>query len=417
MSHTRRNFLRWAGAGVVLTRFRPARSATTDTSKRVLVVVMQRGAVDGLSMVPPYAEPRYFEVRPTIAIPAPDKPDGALRLDDRFALHPALAPLLPRWKQSELALVHSVGSPDPTRSHFDAQDFFELGTPGVKSTDSGWMSRAIPAVPAGTKPSDLRAIALAPTLPRIFMDGPKAERVNGGANALAINSLDDFTVQAPGMPADAKTFEELYAGAVDKVLRGTANEAFDAIATLRKLPAEVRAPQHGAKYPTSALGKHLQQIGLLVRADVGLEFAMTDCGGWDTHVNQGSSKGQLAGTLDDLAQSLAAFATDIGDALPRVCVVTATEFGRTVRENGTKGTDHGHGSVMMVLGGKVRGGHVYGKWQGLADTGLYQARDVAVTTDHRQVTGAIIAKHIGEHDISRIFPGFDFAKSPPLPIF
>jgi uncharacterized protein (DUF1501 family) len=417
MTLDRRSLLKAAGAGLILARFSPERSARAEAPRRVTIVVLQRGAVDGLSMVPPHAEPRYFEWRPTIAIPAPGKPDGALKLDDRFGLHPALGALEERWKKSELAIVHSVGSPDPTRSHFDAQDFFELGTPGIKSTDSGWLSRAGAALPPRTKPSNLRAVALVPTLPRIFHDAPAAERTGPGTNALAINSLDDFKVQSPGMPSDARTFEEIYATAVDRALRGTASEAFDAIHTLQKLPAEVRAPQHGAKYPSSPLGKHLQQIALLVRADVGLELAMTDCGGWDTHVNQGSSKGPLARTLEDLGQSLAAFATDLGDALSRVCLVTATEFGRTARENGTKGTDHGHGSVMMVLGGGVRGGRVYGNWKGLGDTALYQSRDLAVTTDHRQVTAAVLAKQLGKHDLASIFPDFDLAKTPPLPLF
>ena len=401
-----------AGVGFAFAQKPPAPAGPARRGK-VLVVLFQRGAVDGLSMVPPVADKHYYELRPTIAVPPPGKPDGALKLDATFGLHPALAPLSPHWASGALALVHAVGSPDTTRSHFDAQDYVETGTPGLKHTEDGFLNRllraappvstgaALGAAPLGKADNPLRALAFSPSLPRILV---------GPAPAVAISSLDQFKVQAPGMLGAAGgvsgDFEQMYASAVDRALRGTASDAFEASRTLRDIKMDSFPPAHGAAYPTSPLGKRMRQIAQVIEADLGVEMVVTDCGGWDTHVNQGAAKGQLANRLDDLAQSLGAFATDLTDRLAEVCVVTVTEFGRTVKENGTAGTDHGHGSVMMVLGGKVRGKKVYGRWRGLAPEALFEGRDVPVTTDHREVWSEVLRAHVGVRDLSAIFPGY-----------
>jgi uncharacterized protein (DUF1501 family) len=396
---TRRTFLVTlaAGAVVVLAPQARADAAPTKTTPapnrsrtKTLVLVFQRGAVDGLSMVPPMNDAKYYEYRPSIAIPKTG--DGAaLPLDAMFGLHPSLAPLKKSWDARKLAVVHAVGSPDLTRSHFDAQDFVESGTPGVKATDDGWLNRLLVARPE-TAPSTLRAVALAPSLPRIL---------SGSAATVAMSSLSDLNVPGGKMAGD---FEHMYAAAVDQALRGTAGEAFDAMRSLKAIQAA--PPSSNATYPKSPLGKRMQAIAQLIHAGAGVEIAVTDCGGWDTHAGQGASKGQLAGRLDDLALSIDAFATDLGSKMDDVCLVTVTEFGRTARENGTQGTDHGHGSVMFVLGGKVRGQKVYAKWKGLADDKLWQGRDVPVTTDHRDVFAEVLASHVGQRDVSVVFPGF-----------
>jgi uncharacterized protein (DUF1501 family) len=371
----------------------PAKKAAPN---QALVVVFQRGAADGLSMMVPFKDPRYYQYRPTIAIAAPGHgDDAAVPLDATFGLHPALAPLMKLYKSGKLALVHSVGSPDRTRSHFDAQDFVETGTPGVRATEDGWLNRALSAkAPQGESP--FRAVALQPNLPRIL---------SGSAPALAVASLADFKVQPRGVAGiKSHDFEQMYQGSVDQVLRGTAAEAFDAMDQMRKIGTD--PAQNGATYPSSPLGKRLQQIAQLLRSDVGMEVAVTECGGWDTHAGQGDAQGQLAKRLEDLAGSLVAFATDLGKRLDDVCLVMVTEFGRTAHENGTKGTDHGHGSVMMVLGGKARGGKVYGKWKGLAEDQLWEGRDLAATTDHRDVFAEVLRGHLGIKDHATIFPAY-----------
>jgi uncharacterized protein (DUF1501 family) len=383
--------------GVSFAQGSPAALATGKGGRRkVLVVVFQRGAVDGLSMVPPVADRSYYALRPSIAIPAPGAAGGAIKLDATFGLHPALGALSTHWDAGALALVHAVGSPDGTRSHFDAQDYVETGTPGLKHTEDGFLNRLLLRAPEKDQ-SSLRALAFSPGLPRLLA---------GKAPAVAISSLDQFKVQAPGAPGAATDFEQMYAAAVDKALRGTAGEAFDASRALREIKKDSYPIKGGAAYPASPLGKRMREISQVIQADLGVELVVTDCGGWDTHVAQGAATGQLAKRLEDLGGSLAAFATDLADRLAEVCVVTVTEFGRTARENGTGGTDHGHGSVMMVLGGKVRGKKVYGKWKGLAPEALYEGRDVPVTTDHRDVFGEVLRAHLGVKDLSAIFPAY-----------
>jgi uncharacterized protein (DUF1501 family) len=401
--HDRRFFLKSSGLALVGLGFAPdflrrAVAATGAPRRRVLVTIFQRGAVDGLSMVPPAAEPFYAAARPGIAIPPPGSGDGAASdLDGHFALHPSLSGLRPLWDAGSLAIVHAVGSPDPTRSHFEAQDYLDAGTPGVKSTRDGWLNRSLQARPeADARP--FRAIALQPGLPRSLA---------GRAPAVALNAIAEFGVRG-GPPADALA-ERLaadYAAAGDAALRTTGRDAFEAVRILREADPGRIAPAPGADYPAAPIGQRLKQIAQLVKADVGLEIAATDAGGWDTHAGQGAARGALASRLKELGDALAAFSTDLGERMADVSVVTMTEFGRTVRENGTRGTDHGHGSVMLVLGGGVKGRRVLARWKGLREQDLYEGRDLPVTTDHREVLSEVLRSHLGVADLAAVFPGF-----------
>jgi len=366
--------------------------------------VFQRGAVDGLSMVVPYGDRDYAATRASIAIRPPTgaDADGAHDLDGFFALHPALEPLVPLWRTRGLAVVHACGSPDRTRSHFDAQDYMESGTPGVKSTTDGWMARAIGTRPAPSSP--FRAVALGPTLPRIL---------RGDAGAISLASLDRFDVRAGTDAAVArKGFESLYEQSVQDLLHGTGRETFEAVRMLKSANAVQLTPANNAQYPRSRLGESLRQIAQLIRADVGLEIAFTDAGGWDTHVGQGAEQGQLANRLRDFGTSLAAFVQDLGDRMGDVVVLTMSEFGRTVAENGNRGTDHGHATAMLLLGGGVRGGKVYGRWPGLAREQLYEGRDLAVTTDFRALFAEVAGRHLGIAKPAALFPGW--TGGPPL---
>lgn len=365
--------------------------------KKVLVAVFQRGAVDGLNVVVPFAEKSYYSLRPTIGIPAPKVgAESAIDLDGFFGLHPALAPLKPIYDANKLAIVHAVGSPDPTRSHFDAQDYMESGTPGRKATPDGWLNRSLPPSVDARK-SPVRAVSLGPSLSRT---------VRGHNEAVAINNLNDFKVrEADG----AATFESMYASTPDTMLNGTGRETFDAVKLMQSIQAQSYTPSGGAKYPGGRLGQSLMQIARLIKADVGLEVAFTDVGGWDTHVNevgQTPGAGQLANLLGNFGQALAAFYQDLGDRIEDVAVVTMSEFGRTAKENGNRGTDHGHANVMFAFGGAIRGGKVYGEWPGLAPEQLYENRDLALTTDFRDVLGEVVAKHLGNGDLSGVFPGY-----------
>jgi uncharacterized protein (DUF1501 family) len=373
------------------------RRGTAGTRKKTLICIFQRGAVDGLNVVVPHGDPFYYRERPRIAVPAPGHAGGALDLDGHFGLHPALSPLLPLYRAGTLAAVQAVGSPDPTRSHFDAQDYMETGTPGVKVTDDGWLNRQL-AHAADHANTPFRGVAIGPEMPLAL---------RGASPTLAIASLKTFGVRG-GAATDRLTqaFEALYRGAATGMVAESSEEGIDAMNMLRRIdPARV-APEHRAEYPGSPFGRAMQQLAQLVKADVGLEIGFADVTGWDTHVNQGASDGQLAGRLDDFARSLAAFATDLGERMADVMVLTMSEFGRTVRENGTVGTDHGHGTAMFVMGGSTRGGKVYGRWPTLDPASRYQGRDLAVTTDFRDLFGEIVVKHLGTTDLSAVFPGY-----------
>ncbi|HXY39596.1 MAG TPA: DUF1501 domain-containing protein [Vicinamibacteria bacterium] len=400
---SRRAFLKASGLSVVSfgavpgLLLRAASAADLRPRGRTLVVLFQRGACDGLNVVVPHGEPAYYSARPSIALARPGRGDGAtLDLDRFFGLHPALAPLLPLWSDGRLAAVHAVGSPDPTRSHFDAQDFMESGTPGRKATDDGWMNRHLQATPEpGATP--LRAVALLPVLPR---------SLQGKAPAVSLASVADFGVRPAAGPAVAHGFEGMYDAAVADALHGAGHEAFAAMRALQAAHPAQQAPANGAEYPGGALGNSLRQLAQLIKADLGVELAFAEVGGWDHHVGEGGAQGQLAGRLRELASALVAFDRDLGARMSQVAVVTLTEFGRTVRENGDRGTDHGHGSVSLLVGGGVRGGRVHGRWPGLRQQDLYEGRDLAVTTDFRDLLGELLTRHLGAHDLGAVFPGY-----------
>ena len=407
MKVDRRFFLKSSGLAMLGLGFAPgflsrAVAARTAANKKILLAIFQRGGADGLSMVPPVGDPEYYALRPTVAIARPGEGEGAaLKLDDTFGLHPALSSLAPLYEAGALAIVHAVGSPKPTRSHFDAQDFMEGGIPGALAPD-GWLNRALQNE-AANDPRAFRAVALQSNLPRSLF---------GSAPAVAMGSVAEFKLRTGRLSdAGARSFEALYASAVDVALRNTGNETFEALRLLEKAKLDEMPVQHGADYPNSPLGRRLQDVARLIRADIGLEVAATDCGGWDTHVGQGAAQGQLAARLKELGDSLAAFAVDLGDSMADVCVVTMTEFGRTVRENGNRGTDHGTASLMFVMGGGVRGRRVIGQWRGLREPNLFEGRDLAMATDFRAVLSEILASHLGISRLAPVFPGFDAAKA------
>jgi len=402
MTISRRVFVKSGGLALVslgldpvfLARAAFAASRPVPASAPILVCLFQRGAVDGLNMIVPHGDPVYYRERPRIAVPRGD----VLDLDGYFGLHPRLAALKPLWDNKSLAAVHAIGSPDATRSHFDAQDYMESGTPGLKATPDGWLNRCCQHDREHAN-TPFQAVAFGPQLPRILA---------GAAPSLAINDLQAFGVRGPAAARDRLTraFEELYAGAATGLLATSSEEAFEAVQQLKQANPGQYAPANGAAYPRGPFGRALLQIAQLIKANVGLRVAFADVSGWDTHVNQGASEGQLAARLADFGQSLAAFAQDLGGRMRDVVVLTMSEFGRTVRENGNSGTDHGHATAMLVLGGPVRGGRVLGRWPGLDPAQRFEGRDVAVTTDFRDLFAELVARHLGTQDLAAVFPGF-----------
>jgi uncharacterized protein (DUF1501 family) len=395
---TRRIFLRHGALTVAATAAVPTflrRAAfgaqEPGTPSKRLVVIFQRGAADGLNIVVPHGEPAYYAMRPSISIPQ----NAVLDLDGFFGLHPSLAALQPMWNQKQLAIVHAAGSPDPTRSHFDAQDFMESGTPGVKATDDGWLNRSLHSLVASD--SAFRAVAMGPVMPRI-LSGPEP--------AVAISNINDFGIAGKNSPPLKDTFEAMYAGSVDAVLHGSAQETFEAVNMLKSANPARYTPEPGANYPRGGFGDSLKQLAQLIKANLGVQVAFADIGGWDHHVNEGSTEGQIANVLHEFSQSLAAFWVDLGSLAEDTVVVTMSEFGRTVRENGNRGTDHGHANVMFIFGGPVKGGRVYGRWPGLDPSQLYQGRDLALSTDFRTVLGELVYHHLGNKNLNTVFPGF-----------
>lgn len=389
-----------AGAPGFLQQFAQGQSAATGGfgKKKTLVTIFQRGAVDGLNMIVPFGESEYYNIRRNIAVPKPGQTDGAVDLDGFFGLHPSLAPLAPMWKDKKLAIVHSAGSPDNTRSHFDAQDYMESGTPGNKSTRDGWLNRVIQAK-AEKKESPFRAVSMTQALPRSLY---------GRAPSVAMTNLSDFAIRAGEYTPNLKGgFEGLYSQNAKDSLSETGHETFEAMNYLKTAnPAKYNA-ENGAVYPNTGLGRSLKQIAQLIKAGVGLEVAFAEMGGWDTHINQGGARGQLANLLRDFGQSIAAFHTDLGKRMDDVVLITMSEFGRTAKENGSRGTDHGHANAMLILGNGVRGGKVYGEWKGLKNDQLNEGRDLALTTDFRDVFAEAAYKHLGAKDLAKIFPKYD----------
>jgi len=379
-----------------LTRAVFAATSEAKAQGKKLVVIFQRGAADGLNIVVPWREPNYYAMRPGIAIPQ----GQVLDLDGFFGLHPAMASLQPLYAQGHLAIVHATGSPDATRSHFDAQDFMESGTPGLKSTPDGWLNRALQAEDLRHRQEHtaFRAVALGNEVPRTL---------SGKIPALAISNVQDFAVggRAPKPSPASSAFESMYDQSSDSLLHSAGDSTFEAIKMLRATNPGQYQPDPSANYPDSPFAKNMKQIAQLLKANLGLEAAFTDLSGWDTHQNQGAVEGQLANRLRDFSDSIAAFWRDMGTEAENITLVTMSEFGRTAHQNGTGGTDHGHANAMFVLGGNVKGGKVYGRWPGLADHQLNEGRDLAITTDYRQVLGEVVSKTIGASNLDVTFPG------------
>jgi uncharacterized protein (DUF1501 family) len=386
---------------------------------KVLICLFQRGAADALNVVVPHGEQAYYRLRPTIAVPRPTlaATNAAIDLDGFFGLHPSLAPFKKLWSDGILAPVHAVGSPSSTRSHFDAQDYMESGTPDVKGTKDGWLNRYLATrgtcedcrkeeggrgkeeggihKEEGERARLFRAVSMTQQTPRILM-GPEA--------SVAMNAIEEFAIRANG-PAAANV-ESMYATGRADVVHAAGGEMVEAVKILKAANLNQYQPRNGAEYPRSQFGQRLRQIAQLIKADVGVEIAFADVGGWDTHVNQGGATGQLANRLGDFAQSVNALVADLGDRMADVVIITMSEFGRTARQNGSAGTDHGHAGCLFVIGGSVRGGKVHGKWPGLEPEQLNEGRDLALTTDFRSVFGEVVRKHLGASALERVFPGF-----------
>jgi len=408
----------------------PRRAGSATGGRKILICIFQRGAVDGLSMVVPHGDPAYYQHRTIgpggIAL-ARTGQESVIDLNGTFGFHPALAALKPIYDAGHLAAIHACGSPHPTRSHFDAQDFMESAVPGSKTVRDGWLARTLAHCPedAARLKTPFRGVSMTAMMPR---------SLQGEGNALAIPDLRTFGVGMTSVPVPGKRaarrggmggnmaagnmaegngdnkaaggFEALYSEAVGDVLHGTGKEAFDALKQLKELRPGQYVPANGARYPGGRYGDALQQIAQLIKADVGLEVAFAEAGGWDTHVNQGGAQGTLARRLGELGQGLAALYADLGDRMADVTILTMSEFGRTVRQNGNGGTDHGHATCFLTLGANVNGGKVLGQWPGLAPEKLYENRDLAVTTDFRDVFGEIAQKHLGVRDLTAVFPGY-----------
>jgi uncharacterized protein (DUF1501 family) len=413
----RRYFLKTSGIGLAsfgliaaapdfLHQFAAAQSAAKGYGKKkVLVTIFQRGAVDGLNMLVPYGESEYYNLRPTIAVKKPGETDGAIKLDDTFGLNPAMTAFEPLWKSGQLAAITSVGSPDNTRSHFDAQDYMESATPGNKGTADGWLNRVLQAS-AEKQASPFRAVSMTQALPRALY---------GKAPSVAMANLSDFSIKAGIYTQDMSGgFEGIYQQNVKDNLGEMGKETFEAVNFLKSANPAQYKPENGAQYPPTALGRSLQQIAQLIKAGVGLEVAFTDTGNdirWDTHTNEGNGRGQLANFLRTFSQAIAAFTTDLGKRMDDVLVLTMSEFGRTARENGGRGTDHGHANTMFAIGNGVKGGKVYGEFRGLKNDKLYEGRDLDVTTDFRDVFGEVATRHLGTKDLGKVFPNYSTGAS------
>ena len=407
----RRYFLKSTGIGLAsfglmaaapdfLHQFASAQALFDRRNRRkVLICIFQRGAVDGLNMVVPFGDGEYYNLRNSIAIKKPQETDGAVDLDGYFGLHPSLKPFEALWKNKQLAVVHSAGSPDNTRSHFDAQDYMESGTPGNKGTRDGWLSRVL-QTSAGKNDSAFRAVSMTQQTPRSFL---------GRYPTIAMTNLADFSIKAGIYTKSVQGgFENIYDENAKDSLGETGRETFEAVNFLKQANPAQFQPENGAAYPNSPFGRSLRQIAQLIKANVGLEIAFTDTPGlnWDTHLNQGGARGQQANLFRDFGASIAALTVDLGARMDDVVILTMSEFGRTARQNGSNGTDHGHGNAMFVIGNSVKGGKVYGEWKGLKPDQLNDGRDLAVTTDFRDVFGEIAVKHLGNKSLEKVFPNY-----------
>ncbi len=395
---SRRDFLKISGTAAAGLAFHSlprwawaAASAAPSSSSKVLVVLFQRGAADGLNIVVPFNDPIYRKSRPTIALGLPGQDKGVLDLDGQFGLHPAMTPLLPLWKSGQFAVVQAAGSPDGTRSHFDAQDNMETGTPGIKTTPDGWLNRSMQDLPKRPK-SSLAAVAVSPRLPRIL---------RGDFPVTTFTNMQSYRFF--GGPGEEATFEQMYEQSIDQLLSGAGKETRDSVDALQKILGDGAQKAEDVGYPKSKESQGFFQLARIIKAKAGLKVGFVDIGGWDDHVQE---ENRLQKGLADLGGAIAAFYRDLGDQANDVLLVSMTEFGRTLVENGNRGTDHGHASVMMLFGGGVKGGKVYGRWPGLEPENLFENRDLQVTTDFRQVLSEALSGHLGIQDQTQIFPAF-----------
>ncbi|WP_309735515.1 DUF1501 domain-containing protein [Chamaesiphon sp. OTE_75_metabat_556] len=369
--------------------------AASNPHPQRLIVIFLRGAIDGLSVVIPYQEPTYYTDRPTISIPQPGQPNGALDLDGQFGLHLALANLLPLWQQKSLAFVHASGSHDDTRSHFDAQDYLESGTPGIKTTRDGWLNRLLGVM---SDKNPIQAVSVGATTPRILLGKRAVANLASGRSAGNRLQID--------RPQIATAFDRLY-GSNDALSRAYREGRAARTELLKDLDAEAKIANNGAILPNGFPGD-AQRLARLMARDPRIQVSFLAVGGWDTHINQGGSQGQLARNLEQLGKGLVALQTGLGAAYQQTTILVMSEFGRTVKENGNGGTDHGHGNVMWLLGGGIRGGKVYGKWAGLEPAQRHQGRDLAVTTDFRDVLATIITRQLAvdKTQLQQVFPRY-----------
>ncbi len=374
--------------------------------RKILVCIFQRGAMDGLAAVTPFTDEYLKAARPTLFMSAAQSSPGKslIDLDGRFGLHPSMAAFESVFRDKRLGIVHGIGSPNTTRSHFDAQDYMESGTPFKKGTESGWLNRAVGLL-GHDAATPFQGVSLTSSLPRAFY---------GDNPAVAISNLQDFNIQmrgnVKGANMAAKSFEDLYDQTSSGLLKETGKESFDAIKMLQKTDTKNYKPTNNAVYPNSSLGNSLKQIAQLIKMDVGMEVAFAESGGWDTHFNQGADTGIFARNVNDLSQSIMAFWSDMGTLQDDVTVMTMTEFGRTVKQNGTGGTDHGRASCNFILGNGVKGGLVHGLMNPLAIENLEDGRDLAVTTDFRSVFSEVADKHLNIYNDKVLFPDWDGKK-------
>jgi uncharacterized protein (DUF1501 family) len=374
----------------------------TPGSDRVLVFVLLRGGVDGLAVCAPYGDAEYYKARPTIALPKPRTAgsESLVDLDGYFGFHPAFAPLKSIWDLGQLAVIHAAGSRQMSRSHFDAQEFLETGTPGVRGMTSGWMDRCLARIPGSDV---MQGVSFSPLLPRAFL---------GGEPVLVTQDLSRFDLNAPGWKEEAeRLLRELYGG-TGTPIADAGRQAFDTLDVLRRSPAIGARPANGAQYPVTTFGLSLKQAAQVIKANLGARCIFVNHeSSFDTHSNQLPSNNT---DFPNVAQSLAAFHRDLGRINERVVVVVASEFGRTVAEDGSKGTDHGTGGIMLVMGGSVRGGRMVGKWPGIAAAQRFEGRDLDVSTDFRDVFVEVLGKHLRMTDAASLFPRFTPGPSPGL---
>lgn len=367
----------------------------------VLVVVFLRGAADGLNMIIPHGEEDYYRLRPTLAVSRPDDPrveadKRALDLDGFFGLHPAMASLQEIWQAGHLAVVHASGTPDDSRSHFRSMELMERGVSTSGGPGSGWINRHLATLETGN-PSPFRALGLGNRVP---------QSLQGTVPAAALRSIADFHLGGDIQLAERlqSTIRAMYQGSDS--LHHVARESLQILATLRSLEAPSNPPRANPAYPSTEFGFAMQQAATLIHAEVGLEVAAIDLGGWDTHFAQGSIEGLMANLMSDLSQGLAAFYHALAGRRDQVTLVVMTEFGRRAQENASLGTDHGRGGIMLLLGGNVRGGRVHTRWPGLQEEQLVDPGDLAVTTDYRDVLAEICKHRLGNTALEELFPDF-----------